>query len=111
MVLPGEKNAIKIPSRGKIFLGNRRSYIIPLNVSIAGHIIRYATCEILNVVARGKETFITVLGYQNADAEVSLISAAKTAKLDGKPLSCKNTGGKLRLNFTLNGREQLLALK
>jgi hypothetical protein len=111
MMLPGEKKAVTMPSKGKITLGNRRSYIIPLNVSVAGHIIRYATCELLDVAAHGKETIFTVKGFPGSQAEISLVSAAKTALLDGKKLPCSNVSGKLRLNFTVDGREQTLILK
>jgi beta-galactosidase len=112
MVLPGEKRATVFPSRGRMVLGNRRGYILPLNLPLAGgDVLRYATAEVLEAWASGGETRVVLTGAPGAAAEVELVTAAKRASLDGRRLEARRVGRRLRVRFTATGKPQTLLVR
>jgi beta-galactosidase len=112
MTLPGETKPAVFPARGRIALGNRRCYMLPLNVPLAdGELIRYATAEVLEASAnRGRKTFV-VTGTPGTEAEMELVTAASSATLDGKRLVARRLGRRIRLGFPLSGGRQTLVVK
>ena len=112
MVLPGEKRAIVFPSRGRMVLGNRRGYVLPLNLPLpGGDVLRYATAEVLEVRGSGRERRLVVTGAPGAAGEVELVTAAKSASLDGRRVSALRTGRRLRVRFTTTGKPQTLLVR
>lgn len=111
LALPGEMNVSTIPARGKLALGNRRCYMLPLNVPLGPSArLRYATCEVLEASARAGRVTLVVTGTPGAEAEIEMITAAARARLDGKPLAAKRVGRRLRLSFRLTGGRQKISV-
>jgi len=53
LILPKEKKPTKIPEKGKIFLKQRSSLILPLNIPLNNEVImRYSTAEIIDYKAK-----------------------------------------------------------
>jgi hypothetical protein len=112
MVLPGEKRVTVFPSRGRMVLGNRRGYVLPLNLPLpGGDVLRYATAEVLDAQAHGREKRLVVTGAPGAAAEVELVTAAKSASLDGRRVEALRTGRRLRVRFTATGKPQTLLVR
>jgi beta-galactosidase len=112
MVLPGEQRASVFPSRGRMVLGNRRSYVLPLNLPLpGGDVLRYATAEVLDAQVRGGVKRLVVTGAPGAAGEVELVTAAKRASLDGRRVEALRTGRRLRVRFTATGKPQTLLVR
>ena len=112
MALPGERRVSTFPSRGRMVLGNRRGYILPLNLPLAGgDLLRYATAEVLDAKVRGRERRLLVAGAPAAEAEVELVTAAKSARLDGRRVAARRVGTRLRVRFATTGRTQTLVVR
>ncbi len=109
MVLPGESRPTTFPARGRMVLGSRRGYVIPLNLPLAGEdVLRYASAEILAVSRHGGEQRLTVVGAPEAEAEVELVTAAGAVRLDGRKVTGTRRARRLRLRFATTGRPQML---
>ena len=112
MVLPGETRPTTFPRRGRIALGNRRCYMLPLNVPLpGGDRIRYATAEVLAAAVKRGRTTLVVAGTPGTEAEIELVTAASSVRLDGKLLAAKRLGRRLRFNLALSGGRQTLVVK
>jgi beta-galactosidase len=112
MVLPGEKRVTVFPSRGRMTLGNRRGYVLPLNLPLAGEdVLRYASTEVLDAQVRGGRIRLVVTGASDAEGEVELVTAAKRASLDGRRVESRRTGRRLRVRFTTTGKPQTLLVR
>jgi beta-galactosidase len=112
MVLPGESRATCFPSRGKLTLAARRSYVLPLNLPLTGgDVLRYAAVEVLEARARGREKKIVVTGAPGARGEVELVTASRAASLDGRRLAVQRVGRRLRVGFATTGGPQMLVVR
>lgn len=112
MVLPGETRPTVFPARGRLRLERRRGYILPLNLPLpGGEVLRYTTAEVLDVGRRAGRLALTVTGARAAAAEVELVTAARGARLDGRPVVARRSGRRLRLSLTLTGEPQTLVVK
>jgi beta-galactosidase len=109
MALPGETRATVFPSRGRIALGKRRCYVLPLNLPLGGgDVLRYSTAEVLDLQVRGREKRMVVTGAPAAAAEVELVTSAKSATLDGRRVEARRVGRRLRVRFATSGAPQTL---
>lgn len=109
LTLPGETRPTVLPARGRLQLGKRRAYVLPLNLPLpGGDVLRYATAEVLDVRRRGGRPALTVIGACGAEAEVELVTAARRASVDGRRVAAERRGGRLRVRFGLSGGEQEL---
>jgi len=62
LVLPGEKKFIKIPHNGTIFLKQRNSLILPLNVPLNDKVLlRYTTAEVMSYKTNKKKDVELIL--------------------------------------------------
>ena len=90
----------------------RRCYVLPLNVPLAGgDLIRYATAEVLDARARGREIRLVVTGAPGAEGEVELVTTRASAHLDGRRLPAKRLGRRLRLRFVTTGKAQTIVVR
>ena len=112
MVLPGERRVTTFPAVNKIKISNRQSYILPLNVPLpSGDKIRYSTAEILDRKEVGVRKTLSLRGAAGSAAEIEIITSCRHVALDNKRVKGTGKPGKLRANFTLNGRIQQLVIK
>ena len=112
MVLPGESRATTLPSRGEVHLAARRCYLLPLNLPLAGgDVLRYSTAEVLEARTVGPRRRLVLTGAPEGVAEVELVTGARTATLDGRRLTPRRLGRRLRLRFATNGRPQTLVVR
>jgi beta-galactosidase len=112
MVLPGESRPTVFPARGRMVLGSRRCYVVPLNLPLAGgDVLRYASAEVLAARRHGHEQRLIVVGAPEAEAEVELVTAAGSVRLDGRRVAATRRGRRLRVRFATTGAPQTLALR
>jgi hypothetical protein len=112
MVLPGEGRPTAFPARGRMTVANRRAYVLPLNLPLGGgDLLRYATAELLESSARGGRRALVFAGARDAEAEVELVTQARSARLDGKPVVARRVGRRLRLSFPTTGGSQTLVVR
>jgi len=112
MTLPGERRPAVFPSRGRMTLGGRRGYVLPLNLPLAGgDVLRYASAEVLDVRGRGGEHRLVLSGAAGGEAEVELVTVAARATLDGRRLAARRVGRRLRVRFATTGSPQTLIVR
>jgi hypothetical protein len=112
MVLPGERRASVLPARGTIGLAARRCYVLPLNLPLRdGSLLRYSTAEVLEVGVREGEQRVVLTGMAGAEAEVEMVTDARSARLDGRRLGVERRSRRLRVRLALNGEPQTLVLR
>ncbi len=112
LTLPGESRPTALPSRGRIAIGKRRGYVLPLNVPLGGgDVLRYATAEVLEAASRRGTARLVVTGEAGAEGEVELVTRARGARLDGRRVEARRVGRRLRLRFALTGAPQTLVVR
>jgi beta-galactosidase len=112
LVLPGERRATTFPARGRMRVGSRRAYVLPLNLPLAGgDVLRYASAEVLDIGRRGGEHRLVLGGAADGAAELELLGAATRATLDGRRLPVEPRGRRSRVRFATTGRPQVLRLR
>ncbi|OGS17991.1 MAG: hypothetical protein A2219_04855 [Elusimicrobia bacterium RIFOXYA2_FULL_50_26] len=111
MVLPGETRESVFPVSGKIKLHNRSCSVLALNVPLPwGDKLRYSTVEILEIKKAAKGGSITVSGCNGCQAEMEIITSRRKISVDGKSIPVKTAAGRIRVNFVLNGKDQIITL-
>jgi beta-galactosidase len=112
MTLPGERRPSVFPARGRMTLGARRGYVLPLNLPLpGGDVLRWASAEVLDARRRGGEHRLVLSGAAGAEAEVELITAATRATLAGRRAAATRLGRRLRVRFATTGKPQTLLVR
>jgi beta-galactosidase len=112
MTLPGESRPGVFPSRGRMTVGGRRCYVLPLNLPLAGgDVLRCASAEVLDVRGRGGEHRLVLCGAGGGEAEVELLTAARHATLDRHRVAVTRRGRRLRVRFATTGKPQTLVVR
>jgi beta-galactosidase len=110
--LPGERRATAFPSRGRMTVGSRRGYLLPLNLPLAGgDVLRWASAEVLDVRRRDGEHRLVLSGAAGGEVEIELVTAATRATLDRVRVPAVRIGRRLRVRFATTGTPQTLIVR